>query len=485
MQKLKDIFFKNTTIRQTLIKNTFWIGVSTTLTKTFRAFIMIYAARLLGTESYGVFTYAMGIAAIFAVFSDMGLSTILVRELAKNTEKVRQYFSTALIVKLGFLAIMTLMMLCVAPLFSRFEQSTTLIPIIALSIVFDSLRNFLYAIPRAENRMQQEAAITILNEIFCIGLIITTFLTHPSPASLAYSFMIGNAIGLVVAFISVRKYLATIHTYLVRKLILPIIKLTAPFAVLSVFGIFMTNIDAVVLGIFGNEHLLGLYGAAQRPMGILYILPGFLSLSMLPVISKYIRDGRTDSIASLVGTASAASVTLAVPLIVGGSIVAAPLINVIFGSDYIGAVSTFQILLLTTVFVFPGTIYADVLLAENKQRIFILTGVLGAALNLGLDFLLIPQYGLIGSAIATVIAQAAVNIAFYVEMRKSYRVPIARGFYKTGIASIGMGLFVYTLKLYAVPLLLLIPLAIGVYTSLLFILKDRTILELRRSVRNI
>lgn len=481
--KLKNFFLKNTSTSQTLVKNTLWIGFSTILIKIFRALIIIYAAGLLGTEEYGIFTYATGIVAIFAVFSDMGLSSILTRELSKNIEKMREYFSTALFIKFSLLSGMTILILSITPFISKFEASTKIVPIIALSIIFESLRSFFYSIPRAQNRMQTESFFGIMNELFCISLIIFFFLKNPSPETLAHSFMIGNGIGLIATLVFNKNYLLEAPKYFIKELVTPLIKLTMPFAVLGIFGIFMTNIDSVIIGIFGNEEMLGLFGAAQRPIGILYIIPGFLSTSLLPLLSLFIKEKQNEKVTSLIKISSQISLTLALPIIVGGIIIAGPLINSVFGISYMGAVLTFQLLLVTLLFVFPGTIFAEVLIAGDKQKIFLFTGIVGALLNVSLDFLLIPKHGIAGSAVATIIAQAVVNIFFYLKVRQSYKVNMTQGLYKSIIAVIIMAITTYFLTTLSWPLLIILPLSAIIYIGLLLLMKDRSILELRRSFK--
>ncbi len=483
MEKIKKFFFNNTSTGQILVKNTIWIGASTTLIKIFRAGIIIYAARLLGTEDYGIFTYATGIVAIFAVFSDMGLSSILVREISKNKEKMREYFSTAFVIKIGFLSGMTLLVLGITPILSRFESSTKIIPIVALSIIFESIRTFVYSIPRAENKMQNEALLGIVNEIFIVSFIVFCFFKNPSPQSLAYSFMIGNGIGLVATILFTRKYIIDIKKYFVRELVKPLIKLTLPFAILGVFGIFMTNIDSVIIGIFNNEEVLGLYGAAQRPISILYIIPAFLSASLLPLLSTFIKEKQTEKLTSIINISSKISITVALPIIIGGIIIAGPLINSVFGISYIGAVVTFQLLLTTLLFVFPGTIFAEVLIAENRQKIFLLTGITGALLNVGMNFILIPKYGIAGSAIATIVAQAVVNIFFFLKVRQSYKVNIVKGIYKSIVAVTVMAIATYSLVALSWPLLVILPLSAIIYIGLLLLMKDASIFKLRDSFR--
>jgi O-antigen/teichoic acid export membrane protein len=483
MNRIRKFLFKNTTTRQTILKNTFWIGISTTFVKILRAVVIIYAARLLGTEGYGIFSYAMSIAAIFAVASDMGLTSILTREISKDGEKTRPYFATALVIKILMLALVILLIIGVGPFLSRFPDSTTLLPIIALSLVFESLRSFLYAIPRAENRMQTEAGISVLNELFCTALIVGMFLHNPTPESLAFSFMIGNAIGFIIAGISTRRYLWSVFSQFQKKLFKPLIAYTLPFAVLGVFGILMTNIDALIIGYYDTEHALGLFGAAQRSIGVLYILPNFLSGSLFPLLSKFHAEDKSRTVSSMISVAVATSISFALPIIFGGIVIAGPLISVIFGSEYAGSVLAFQILLITLLFVFPGTMLADVLLIENRQRVFLLTSIIGAALNVGLDILLIPRYSIVGSAVATVIAQGAVNTIFYFAVRKRHEIHVFRKIYKSIGAALIMAIGAYGLMLMHIPLIVIVPAAAVVYAGLLFAFNDQIAIELRRSLR--
>ena len=99
MEKIKNFFLQNQGIRQTIVKNFIWLSTGTTISRVIRSLMIIYAARVLGTEHYGVFSYALGLTAIFNIFSDIGLTGILTRELVKRTEK-KEYLATSLGIKL-------------------------------------------------------------------------------------------------------------------------------------------------------------------------------------------------------------------------------------------------------------------------------------------------------------------------------------------------------------------------------------------------
>jgi O-antigen/teichoic acid export membrane protein len=481
MDKIKYFLFKNNSVRQTIVKNTFWVATGTTLTKIIRVIVIIYAARLLGAENYGIFTYALSLVTIFTIFSDIGLTNILTRELTKRTEEKKEYLSTALVVKLFFLFVTLILISLCAPLISKFDAAKPLMIILAVTITFDSLRSFFYAITRSENRMEAEAGLGIVTEIFITTFILLTFFKSPSIEALAWAYMIGNGIGLMLTILYLRQYVKNVFYYFKKQLVRPLIRTSWPFAVMGIFGMFMTNIDSVIIAIFNNPHELGLYAAAQRPISLLYILPGFLSIALFPIINKFSGNRDPKNLSILIQKTTLMSLAIALPIVVGGIIVAGPLINITFGYQFIGAVVTFQILLVSLLAVFPGAIFADLILAEDKQRVFIRSSFLGAATNVILDLLLIPTYGIAGSAIATVAAQLVVNSIFFREIKKTVDFKIARDLKKMVLATIIMSILVYILKTLAVPLLLILVTSIAIYLGLLYIMKEQIIQDIKET----
>jgi len=72
VKKIKSFLFENKTISQTIAKNTFWLSISNILGKILRAIIIIYVARVLGAESWGIFSYALTIASTLTLIMDFG-----------------------------------------------------------------------------------------------------------------------------------------------------------------------------------------------------------------------------------------------------------------------------------------------------------------------------------------------------------------------------------------------------------------------------
>ncbi len=473
--------FKNTSISQTLVKNTFWLATSITLSKIIRTVVIIFAARLLGTEHYGIFTYAMSLAAIFTIFSDIGLSGLLTKELVKKSERDQEYISTLTVIKLALLTFSALLIVFVGPFIAKFSEAKVLMPVLGALLTFDLLRNFIYSIARSQNKMQIEAGFEFATEVLITVCCLFALFINPTALSLATGYMLGSAIGLCLLLFPLRSYGGVVVRTVNRKLLIPILSTTAPFIVVSIFSVLMTNIDSVFIGIWNTPEVLGLYGAAQRPMSILYLLPGFFSTSLFPVMSSLIKENNFSQASILVAKATKVSVLLVLPIVTGGILVALPLINTVFGHDYIGAVPTFQILLLTLLPIFPGMIFSNILFASGRERVFMKSAGLGALINIVLNIILIPRFGIAGSAVATLCAQITTNGILLFEVQKHYSLPLHKGIWKAFIALILMTIAVFLALTAALPLLVVIPLGAIIYSGTLVLLKESLIQDIKKS----
>jgi O-antigen/teichoic acid export membrane protein len=214
-----------------------------------------------------------------------------------------------------------------------------------------------------------------------------------------------------------------------------------------------------------------------------YLIPGFIYTSLFPFISKFIKDEDEKRLSVLLRKSIIVSLGLALPITIGGLIIAGPLMNVVYGHDYIGATRTFQILLLTLLPIFPGMILSSTLLAEDKQKTFIKSSAVGAGANIVLDLILIPIYGIAGSAVATIIAQLAVNGIFLSAILKNHALNIWKDMRKITLASGVMALLVFAMTRLLWPLLVIVPLSAILYFGLLFILREEVLQDIRQGFK--
>src|ERR1700674_5562817 len=145
---LKNFLLQNQSFRQTIAKNTFWLFIGQFVGYLLRGIVLVYTARVLGAASWGVFSYAVTIAALFTVFTDLGLSAVITREAAfvqpqsGGASIGHRLVSTSLFVRLGTIAISMFAFVVIGPMLTTVDQAVPLFPAIALVLMFESLREF-------------------------------------------------------------------------------------------------------------------------------------------------------------------------------------------------------------------------------------------------------------------------------------------------------------------------------------------------------
>ncbi|MGC9611153.1 MAG: flippase, partial [Minisyncoccia bacterium] len=448
IKRIKSFLFENKSVKQTVIKNTIWLTGGTVISRLLRAVMIIYAARILGTEGYGVFSYALSLAAFFTIFSDIGLSGLLTRELVKNPEKVKSYIATTFRIKLVITGLSVLLTLFAMPWLIKIEAAKPLIPIVAILLALDSLRGFVFSITRSQNRMEIESVLNVVTDVLITGLGITALLLSPSPETLSIAYTVGIGLGFGISIIAVRKMTHGFFEDFDKTLVKPILSSAWPFAVMGLLGGFMINIDTIIIGWFRNASELGLYAAAQRPVQLFYLLPALVSASFFPIISRFAHDGALERTKNAMEKICVGVLAVALPLTIGGIILGKPLIQLLFGSEYLGAALTFQLLLITTLFVFPGGVIGNVIFAYNRQKIFLTSVSLGAITNVVLDLFLIPPFGIAGSAIATIVAQFIANGYVWWKFKETVDFSVIPKLGRIALASICMGLAVFTATIF-------------------------------------
>ncbi len=473
--KLKRALFENASLRQTLIKNTFWLTISNVTGRVIRAGLLIFVARTLGAAGYGVFSYAVGVASLFSIFSDIGVSSILIREGSRNPKGLPDYLGTAFVIKIALIAASMIILFVAAPhINTNVPEALPLLPIAAFLIFFDGMRDFSVSVSRAQEKMQQEAWIVTATNLAITGIGIVLLMLHPTPRALMAGYTLGSAVGTVLAYWLLRHHFFEAWGRFHRKLVMPILIDAVPFGLMGLLGSLMLQTDTVMLGYYTNAAAVGLYAAAQRPIQVLYIIPGILSSVLFPAMSRFAAANET-RFRFVLERGLTLSMMITIPLFVGGLALGQSLILYLFGSDYTGAAISFLILLGTILINFPAAIIGNALFAKDKQKIFIVIMAVGASANAYLNYLFIPKWGIVGSSISTIIAQILMNGITWWKLKTVVSFRTLRYLWKIILASGVMGVATFFLNRLGVNVLISILLMAGLYFGLLYLLKEETL----------
>lgn len=485
--KVKALLFQNTSARQTVAKNTFWLAVSNFGGRLLRGFVVIYAARVLGVTEWGIFSYALAIATFFTVFSDLGISYVLVRDTTKQADPAGRIrlVSTALYLKLGLLFLGVILILFAAPHLkiiaaddSTIERAKVILPIIALIVIFDTLREFGFAFIRAIERMEVETLLYLTTNL---GIAIFGFwflAMGRTVQNFAWAYVAGTGLGMSFTFFALRRHFRGILGSFSAATARKVLATSWPFAVSGMLGIMLLNTDIFMIGLLRTTEEVGLYSADNRIIQLFYIIPAIFTVSVLPLFGRLARqdDKRLRSILErTLGTLF----LIAIPAAAGGFLLRADIIGFVFGSSYLPGALAFGILMLTLLVDFPALILNNLLFAYDRQRKTVIYSLIGGVLNVFLNLLLLPYFGIVGCAIGTLLAQGISNVYLWRAARQELFFSIAPNLIKMVLSTAVMSGGVLILDQLGSPLFLTVGAGVLIYAAALGILREPLLKEAR------
>jgi len=415
-QKVTHLLFRNTTAKQTIVKNIFWLFTGQFLSRVIRASLVIYAARILGAAHWGAFSYALGVAALLTIFSDIGINALITKEATREPEWKHYYIATAFFIKLVLLSFFVLGVIFFFPYLTNIPEAAAIMPILIFVFAFDTMRDLGSAISRSLEKMQIEAGINVFTNIAIVVLGFLALTISPTPRSLAFAYALGSGLGFTAIVIILRHYFKNLLTHF-RASLIPLILFSAwPFGLLGIMGALNLNTDIVMIGWLRTPEELGFYSAAQKLIHLLYIFPTLLAASVFPLLTRNASHNPAYAKAVL-EKAVALILLIAVPLVLIGLLVSAPLIHLLYGAEYGASLATFRILLITLLIVYPSSIIGNAVFAYDHQKSFVVFVLVSAFGNVLFNALLIPRFGIEGAAISTVITQCITNFLIWRKMK--------------------------------------------------------------------
>lgn len=412
--------------------NTSWMFAEQMLRMVAGLLVGIWVARYLGPVQFGLFSYSIAFAVLFSAISQLGLNSIVVRELIKNPRLKNINIGTAFWLKL-FSALVMLAIVAIAVQFTENSEITKLyILIVASGSIFQSFEVI-------DFYFQSKVIVKYVSICKIIQLTVSSlfkiYLIYKQSQLLPFVIIalldqVTLALSLYIAYRykSNKSFFKFFSLKIAKKLIQNGLPLMMSGLVIGVY----TRIDQIMIKEILGEDRVGVYSAAVRLSEIWYVAPSIIVSSIFPSIinaKKYSNHLYQQRIRRLY--------FIMLWLAVGVSVVLTPfsktIILTLYGEQYAEAANVLTIHIWTCLFVFLGVASSAWYTAENLQKFVLLNTIAGAFANVVLNIYLIPLYGVEGAAFATVIAQAIssylMNLAFKETRPNFFRLTAA--FYKT------------------------------------------------------
>ncbi len=389
-------------MNKTIFKNTFYLTLAEVITRFLNLAIFIYAARILGDAEYGKFVFALSFTSIAVIFTDLGLFDITVREFSRKREEEKQYpaiLSLKIILSIGVFVLIFISSFFISsdPIVQR------IIWLLGIFLLISGFLNILFAFLRARQKMQYEAVAKIFQIVLIAILSFVILFVAPSAENLSYVYLIANLIVLILALVLFHYLIQFIRLSFNKAIWKKFLKLSWPLSLGFVMGWIYVSIDSVMIGYFGQIAQVGWYNAAYKIIAVTVISATIISKSLYPVLSKFFVESK-EKLQKIWDYQMESIIILAVPIVMGGFVLASKIINFFYGPDYSPSIIAFQFLVFVCAIDFLYFPYAVALVISNQQKKNFGLLLIGAVINIILNLILIPFYGFCGAATATIIS---------------------------------------------------------------------------------
>jgi O-antigen/teichoic acid export membrane protein len=428
------------------------------------------STRYLGVEAYGKFATATALVWLISSFTDLGLSTVGLREVSRRPDETQRLFSTLLTIGLAFTCGALVIGLGLVQLvypgaddFQVREGVTALLITLPFSAVAGAGTMYLIS--------QQQAYLTMVGSVVAS---IVTLGTLVIATTLDWGFM-----GVVAAYVLNGVSFALVMILLARgrlryrpgldwPLARQIVKWALPIGATALIVNVYFRIDLILVSLISTDTQVALYGVAYKVFEALSILPGYFIVTVVPELSRAAVEHR-ERLDELVQKSFTALQTLALAMVIVFAGLADEISEVIGGDAFKHA--TPVILLLTgavgisaLTFVFGAT-----LIALDRQNSVFKISIVTLATNVLLNLALIPPLGARGAALALLLTEAANLALFVLVYRRCAKLPrLGYAYRRVAAATLGLAAVLGVKLVPAVPALgsfptLVLGSAVGVF----------------------
>lgn len=395
-------------MRSSFVKNTSWIFFGNIAHAIFQYLINIICARYFGVNDYGIINYASSIIAFFITIGTLGFNGIITKKFAENEKRVGDYLGTALYSRIIF-SIVAIILIQIS--MRLIGDSNIVIQVVvfcqSLQILFGSTDLVLYWY-QYKNNAKLVAVLRLI--AFFISSIwkLASILIFDS----LILYVLGVSLEtLLFGLLLMKSYFKDYKEYRLLfkvKTFKELLKISYPFIFSALLCTIYAQTDKMMLKNMLSESAVGLYSVSQTLAGAISIIPSALIEGFRPEIMKLKKFNLKEykkKFQQLYGMVFWICILYCIFI----TVFAEPIVSILYGEAYLGAVSSLGLIVWYTSFSFFGAINNMYMVAENKTIWVQVTTLVGSIVNVLLNYLLIPIYGIVGAAAASLITQVIAN----------------------------------------------------------------------------
>ncbi len=458
-------------IIKTVFKNTFFLGLSNIFQRFFALLFILIVARYLGSFDFGLYSYSFAFCGLFIVLSDLGISTLSLRELSRVRDSKKEFisiFSSSLLIKIILSFVSFFLILIFSFIIHGFTEKFLLVFLVAISLILDNFSSFMRVVFNSFEKMEYEFIILFIQKILylLVGFLVVIFSLN------VFELIVG------ILFSSFFGFLLTIF-FILKNNLLPFFSfsftnskklfiMAIPFSFMTILYSFFANSDIVFIDYFRGSFEAGLYSASVRLIYSIGSIPVAVMGALFPLMSRVFDQ---KNIFELISIKSIKYLfLLAMPISVGIIMLSSRFISFFYSFKYISATPGLQVLAVTIIFSFLNVALIQAFSVSNLEKKALKFIAVSFGLNLVLNLIFIPNYGFVAGAATSVFSEALLFLLLFKSLLiKFTKFDFITIFVKPILATICMAFFIYFFSF--LNLFILIFLSALIYFFSLFLLK--------------
>ncbi len=442
-----------------------------------------YITRVIGIEKFGAVSFVINVINFTLIFAQLGIPTYGVRACArvrddkqKLSQTVKEILFIHLIMSIIVTAIFAVLIFAVPSFYNHrvmffISISTFILQAFGVNWFFQATEQYDY--------------ITIRSLIFkVISIALMFILVHHTEDYVVYcAITVFAGFGSnIYNFIRVRKFVSFKRTepLNLKQHFKPILILFAQSLAISIY----TYLDSIMLGFMKGDLDVGYYASATKVKVILVSLVTSLGNVLLPRMSYYVKMQMRDEFKKTMIKAFNFTLFIAVPLSLFFSITATNCLLFLAGKESLPAAPAMTIITLSVIPIgITNVLGIQIMTPLNKEKNVLISVIVGAAIDFVLNLILIPFFGATGASIATVIAEVGVLVIQIIFTSLILKHVIKQiHFAKYAITGLVASIPLFFINSISFPhavinLILSLAVYVGIYFGILFISKDKILLE--------
>lgn len=384
--------------------NTYWLLSEKIIRLSFTIFTISMLARYLGPTDLGKYNYVQTFIAIFGVFVTLGMEALIVQEILRRPKEVNKLLGSVFFLKLCSTLVALLLITLITYIFDFDKEVSFGIIILSISLLlqnFSLIELHFQAIVKSKFTAIANFITLVIGTAIKIWLIFTKAELY----LFFYTLLLESVILFVTSLFFYSKIGHSVYKWRPsKKKMIEIFRKSLPFIVSSFSVIIYMKIDQIMIQEMLDYESLGYYSAALRLSETWFFVPIAISASFYPsLVNSHKNKGDYKKRFQLLYDGI---FMIALVLALLTMIISAPLISILYGESYAASSTILSLQIWATFFVFIGVANSKWFILFEKQKILMWITVLSCILNILLNYFLINKFGIVGAAVATVIASS-------------------------------------------------------------------------------